>query len=153
MPDILIVDNKHDLNVYFNTEDNEPTSKCCTSDESRPKDDSSTSSQTPPSQQQTGALPQEARRLASGMVIEDLNEWAGKEASRRLFLYASFWQPFFSFPSFPGLPLLLFLFPKKELTLSPQAPSKYMPSNRQRLRSDRRRRRRVASLDSLGNLE
>lgn len=95
--DLLIVDTKHDLNVYFSTEESDlaccgetpaakaapscfstrQTGESCKTIEARPGSGSSTYS----SHQQNGSMPNKARQLAAGLGITDLNEWAGKQAT------------------------------------------------------------------------
>lgn len=90
-PDILIVDSKNDLNVYFTAA--ESGQYCCGTEVAR--DDEQKKEQMlsfcnteeeqtccqPGDQRQndTGSMANEAKSLAAGLGVTEFNEWAGKQ--------------------------------------------------------------------------
>lgn len=71
--DILVVDNKSDLNVYM-TAAEDGKSCCCAMEE---KETCCQSPSSTCSYQDKTSLAGEARSMAAGTIISDFNEWAG----------------------------------------------------------------------------
>lgn len=102
LPDVLIVDNKNDLNVYFTATETKPS--CCGSGAVKEKKEASpcysvdarescckpeekqsccrTNSSACTCQNQTSSMASEAKTLATQLEMTNLNEWAGKDTER-----------------------------------------------------------------------
>jgi arsenite methyltransferase len=99
LPDVLIVDSKNDLNVYFTATEAKPS--CCGTDAVKEEEEApsccsakakesccepeekvsccGTNSSSCACQDQTSSMAGEAKTLATRLGITDLNEWAGKD--------------------------------------------------------------------------
>lgn len=102
LPDILIVDNKNDLNVYFTAtetklpcfgsdavKEEKEVPPCCSAEAKesccKPEEEQlccNTNSSACTCQNQTSSMASEAKTLATQLGVTDLNEWAGKDTRR-----------------------------------------------------------------------